>query len=945
MAASSIAISSDSSDESVGSPPSRVILFGDIPTVISSTSVIAPETFAIALFISFAAHVVETTIVASPTGLCGLVTYLNSDSDSPDEMASPEYITPLPATLPFLFTDSSEDSDPSEASDSSKAPPLQDLYFTTVARWKTRDKSTSSYTDLTQGGYSLGRPYCTRPNRTWRVMTARKRVGPLPTRRISWRCVSPSSSNHCPSSSSLSTNSSPVYSSGVDAPGQAHSESSTRVVSPRFSYPPVRAPRHSEAFCHWCAALLSTFYPPTTSQSSLGDSLERPLHSSLHYAGPSCKRCRSLTDSVPSSTPVIGSLALTRADLLPPPKRFRDSYSPETSMEEDTEINTTETEDGRELDIIDGDDVRYHIKVDSRDDREEFEASAGDTGVLGMDPRSVPMVDEEIIEPVGGGSSSSSSTRDGTVRSVEDMSVDLDDAIRDFYHHNSKVHSDSPDEMASPEYITLLPATLPFLFTDSSEDSDPSEASDSFKAPPFYTDLTQGGYSLGRPYCTRSNRTWRVMTARKRVGPLPTRRISWRCVSPSSSNHCPSSSSLSTNSSPVYSSGLDAPGQAHSESLTRVVSPRFSYPPMRAPRHSEAFCHWCAALLSTFYPPTTSQSSLGDSLERPLHSSLHYAGPSCKRCRSLTDSVPSSTPVIGSLALTRADLLPPPKRFRDSYSPETSMEEDTKINTTETEDGRELDIIDEDDVRYHIKVDPRDDREEFEASAGDTGVLGMDQRSVPMVDEEIIEPVGGGSSSPSSTRDGTVRSVEDMPVDLDDAIRDFYHHNSKVRLDRIVRIETTQRQLEADQMITSESLSQEDINLKLLRSLSSEWRTHTLIWRNKADLEDQSLDDLFNNLKVYEAEVDNDDLKQIDDDALEEIDLKWKMAMLPMRSRRFLQRTGRNLGVNGTTSIGFDMSKVECYNCHRRDHFAREYRSPKDTKNKDTQRRNVPVDT
>nr|GEW52242.1 ribonuclease H-like domain-containing protein [Tanacetum cinerariifolium] len=46
-----------------------------------------------------------------------------------------------------------------------------------------------------------------------------------------------------------------------------------------------------------------------------------------------------------------------------------------------------------------------------------------------------------------------------------------------------------------------------------------------------------------------------------------------------------------------------------------------------------------------------------------------------------------------------------------------------------------------------------------------------------------------------------------------------------------------------------------NINLKFLRSLPSEWRTHTLISRNKADLEDQSLDDLFNNLKIYEAKV------------------------------------------------------------------------------------------
>nr|GFD11212.1 hypothetical protein [Tanacetum cinerariifolium] len=75
------------------------------------------------------------------------------------------------------------------------------------------------------------------------------------------------------------------------------------------------------------------------------------------------------------------------------------------------------------------------------------------------------------------------------------------------------------------------------------------------------------------------------------------------------------------------------------------------------------------------------------------------------------------------------------------------------------------------------------------------------------------------------------------------------------------------------------------------------------------------------------------------------MDLKWQMVMLTMRARRFLQMTERNLGTNGTTSIRFDMSKVECYNCHKSGHFARECRSPKDTRNKETQRRNVPVET
>nr|GEU54255.1 hypothetical protein [Tanacetum cinerariifolium] len=266
----------------------------------------------------------------------------------------------------------------------------------------------------------------------------------------------------------------------------------------------------------------------------------------------------------------------------------------------------------------------------------------------------------------------------------------------------------------------------------------------------------------------------RFMTTRKRVGSLTAHRLSWRCVSPCSSDHHRSYSSSPTDSSPVHSSGLDAPGQAHSGSSTRVVSPRLGYPLVREPRQSETFRRWCAAPLSTFYPPNTSESSSGDSSERPLHSSLHYAGPSRKRFRSPTDFVPSSAPVMGSLAPTCTDLLLPRKRFKDSYSPETSIEEDTKIDTTETGDDRELDIVDRDAVRDHIKVNPRDDREEFEASVGDTVMLGIDSRS-----------------------------VEDIPVDLDGAIRDFYHHMSEVHMDRIVRIKTTQRQLEANQMIAS----------------------------------------------------------------------------------------------------------------------------------------------
>ncbi|GJW73345.1 ribonuclease H-like domain-containing protein [Tanacetum coccineum] len=157
--------------------------------------------------------------------------------------------------------------------------------------------------------------------------------------------------------------------------------------------------------------------------------------------------------------------------------------------------------------------------------------------------------------------------------------------------------------------------------------------------------------------------------------------------------------------------------------------------------------------------------------------------------------------------------------------------------------------------------------------------------------------------------------------------------------------------------LLGEKISQEDVNQKLLRSLSPEWNTHVVVWRNKADLDTMSMDDLYNNLKVYEPEVkgmsssssstqnmafvsssnnntsstneavntahevstastqvnvanstniDNlsdavicaffasqpnspqlvhEDLQQIHPDDMEEMDLRWQMAMLTMRAR------------------------------------------------------------
>nr|GEZ14203.1 retrovirus-related Pol polyprotein from transposon 17.6 [Tanacetum cinerariifolium] len=583
-------------------------------------------TSAIAPVISSTAPVVETTIIASPTGLCGLVPYLDSDFNSPDEMASLEYITPLPATSSFLFTDSYEDSDPSEASDSLRY----------------HHHRTLMLLPLLVGG--VGR-------------------------------VSPCSSDHRPFSSSSPIDSLPVHSLGLDTPGQAHSGSLTRVVSPRLGYLLIMAAS---------AIIVSS----DSSDESVGSSPSRVI----------------LFGDIPIVIPSISMVA------------------PDTS--------TTAP-------VI------------------SFAAPVIETTIIAL-PTGLP------TSPFLYTDSPEASDSSDRPPSQDPYAI-----IVACWRSRVTIRSSSPFDFPIV-HVTAPPRTrrrVAILIR-------PDEA-----------------IPLGRPYRTHLDGPRRVITVKKRVGPFPARRLAWRRVSPCSSDHRPSFSCPPTDSSLVYSSGFDAPDQAHYGSLTRVVSPRL-------------------------------ESSSGDSSERPLHLSSHFARPrpSRKRCRSSADYVPLSTPVTGSLAPTRADLLPPRKRLRDSYSSKTSMKEDTEIDTTEIEDGRELDIVDGDDVRDHIEVDSRDDREEFEASAGDTIVFGIDLRSVLTVDKEIVKPVGVDSSSSLGTRDGTVRSVEDILIDLDDAVHNFYHHMSKVRTDRIVRIEAVQRRLEAGQLITSRERAEMTERIKSLRT-------------------------------------------------------------------------------------------------------------------------------
>nr|GEX83207.1 hypothetical protein [Tanacetum cinerariifolium] len=240
-------------------------------------------------------------------------------------------------------------------------------------------------------------------------------------------------------------------------------------------------------------------------------------------------------------------------------------------------------------------------------------------------------------------------------------------------------------------------------------------------------------------------------------------------------------------------------------------------------------------------------------------------------------------------------------------------------------------------------------------------ILNGDSPIPTRVVEGVLQPVAPITMEQRLARKNELKAHGTLLMALPDKhqLKFNSHKDAKTLIEAIEKrfggnIETkkVQKTLLKQQFKNFIGSSSEDVNLKFLHNLPSDWKTHTLIWRNKADLEEQSLDNLFNSLKIYETKVkqssststasqnlafvsssdtdsvsaatsvfavgsklhaspllnvdslsnvviysfftsqstspqlDNENLKQIDVDDLEEMDLRWQMVMLTMRARR-----------------------------------------------------------
>ncbi|GKD74441.1 hypothetical protein Tco_1332723 [Tanacetum coccineum] len=334
MAFSVISILSDSLEESVGMSTARVFLFGTIPTTVPATAPTA-----------------DLPVIHDDTPLIPT----DTPTISPIIPTIPSIAPTIRYTSPFICNDSSD-------SDTSNTPPspIHDTPPVEISPSICKILPASPGLPrrpavLVLPGQSIlvGRPYRTQPNRVLQMLTSRKSVGPLPTHKLALRySVDYSSLDHFTSDDSSQD-------SPLDSSSKTSSDSHSNTSSDSSS-------RHS------------------SSGYSVSDSLCDLLTAT--FAGPSRKRRRSPTTSVPVASPVTRALSPVHADLSPPRKRIR-YFDFETNFEVSSEKGYEEAELRRR----DGYDTAEPV-------REDFPELVSADGSLEVMQRGLDIVMQELYD-------------------------------------------------------------------------------------------------------------------------------------------------------------------------------------------------------------------------------------------------------------------------------------------------------------------------------------------------------------------------------------------------------------------------------------------------------------------------------------------------------------------------------------------------------------------
>ncbi|GKE89568.1 hypothetical protein Tco_1567043, partial [Tanacetum coccineum] len=369
-----------------------------------------------------------------------------------------------------------------------------------------------------------------------------------------------------------------------------------------------------------------------------------------------------------------------------------------------------------------------------------------------------------------------------------------------------------PSEDPSLNHIPPLPAISPFL--SSADDTTDRDTPDT---PPSPTHGQPIPY--GKPYRYHLNGPVHMMTARNRVGPLPTHHLAMRhSVDYSSSDHFSSDDSSSDSSSSSSSeTSLDSPTDALSDFASSRSSSNHSLPASASGKRSS---HRLCSLVSSVHRSFAI-------FERPSHDSSS-ASRSRKRSRSPVASVPLSSPTLGALSYVRADLLPSLERIRnletamdledcseDRFEPYVPREVGLGVNfedeSSEPSRSRGADLVmDVNVVRNDgIKIDPKIQAEIEECFAYTDALRdrGIDARVViESVDREESETSIRGpvevrvkrvthpvmpEDTPEHAQEGAVEVTYET---LGDLVQRFHDHTEAIPVHRIQAIEGVQRE-------------------------------------------------------------------------------------------------------------------------------------------------------